>query len=202
MRKKFNNTFPAAALMLLAAAPAALADVQVFGNDERDDWFDAVGGAANVSTVGFAGFPDNTRVVDQWSHLGVTFPGFDVTSGPDHGSFPQDGWGLQGFEEVNVVFDDPMQWFALDYLGGLILEFYSNESLLFTHSFSTPDIVGFEGVISDDSFDHVRITDPISHTVFFDDLHFGPPIPVPGAVGALAPFAVLMCTRSSRRRRL
>jgi len=57
----------------LAFVPASLADLTEFGNEERDAWFDAAGGEANVTTIGFTGYSDGTPLNDQYQEIGVTF---------------------------------------------------------------------------------------------------------------------------------
>jgi len=182
------------------AADAASADVIEYGNDDRDQWFMDVGGSSHVSTVDFTGFDDFTPIDDQWAHLGVNFSGFVVTVGPDPLGFPNDSWGARGEPDINITFDEPMQWVATDVRGTLQIELYSNDTLFHTSQIFFPDgpAGGFGGLVSDVPFDFVRIFDPLDSLVFIDDLHFGPPIPAPAS---LAPFALLLCARSRRNRR-
>jgi MYXO-CTERM domain-containing protein len=52
--------------------------------------------------------------------------------------------------------------------------------------------------VSPQPFDEIRITDPVGSQVSIDDLHFGPPIPAPGALGLFG-FALLGAHRCRRR---
>jgi len=179
--------------VLLFAAHAAGA-LQEFEN--KADWEAAVG---DFSTVDFSGYPDNTPINDQWSHLGITFTDFNVVSGPAPIVFPEDGWGLQGFIEIHFEFDTPMSYIAADFPGAIAFDLYLDDELVGT----TGELGGsgfglFGGAVSDEMIDRVRIYDPNDDAVALDDLRFGPPIPAPGA---LAPFALLLGARSRRRRR-
>jgi len=197
-----NNALSTVAGIVLLSQ-VANAGVVEYRNDDRDDWFIDVGGTDNVSVVDFTGFDDFTPITDQWAHLGVNFSssGFVVTSGPGPVLFPNDSWGANGEPDINITFDEPMQWIATDFPGTLQFELYSNDTLFHTSQLFFPDGLagGFGGIVSDVPFDSVRIFDPLDSIVAIDDLFFGPPIPVPGAVGALAPLAMLMCARSRRR---
>jgi len=177
--------------VLLFAAHAAGA-LQEFEN--KADWEAAVG---DFSTVDFTGYPDNTPVTDQWSHLGITFTDFNVTSGPDHILYPEDGWGLQGFNDIHFEFDTPMSYIAADFPGAIAFELYQNDQLIaITEGFGGSGDGLFGGLISNQNFDRVRIYDPYDNAVFLDNLHFGPRIPAPSV---LAPLVALLRGRSRQR---
>jgi len=173
-------------LALLTAASVSNAGVVEFENEQRPDFFAAVGGEENVSTVDFTGFEDFTPITDQWAHLGVHFSGFVVTSGPGFVLFPNDGWGVRGEPDINVTFDEPINWIAADLPGQTEIELYADDQLIYA---STPLGLGgpgnFGGLISDQPFDRARFFSPGSHAEFLDDLFFGPPIPTPGALAVL-----------------
>jgi len=195
-----NTVFIPAALLTVLHAHDANADVVEYNTEDRDQWFADVGGPENVSTVDFTGFDDFTPVDDQWAHLGVHFSGFVVTSGFDDIAFPNDGWGLRGEPDINMTFDQPMQWIAADFPGDTVIELFSNDALIYKSSLLGSGGTGFfGGLVSDQPFDRARFSTPLAHMESIDDLHFGPPIPVPGAVGALAPFALLLAGGSRRR---
>ena len=181
----------------LLAGEFALGAVVEYRDADRDEWFTDVGGGANVSTVNFTGYPDFTPVTDQWAHLGVHFSGFVVTGGQSFFFYPNDGWGARGEPEINVSFDEPIRWIAADYPGELSFQLFSNDQLI--HTFHSPQIGGagrFAGLLSDQSFDRVRIFREKDDLVFLDDLFFGPPIPAPASI-----CMILVSITIPRRRR-
>jgi hypothetical protein len=179
---------------LILAAATASAGVVEYENEQRPDFFAAIGGEANASVVDFAGYPDSTPISDQWSHLGVHFSssGSIVTRGFDDFLFPNNGWGARGEPEIILDFDEPMQWIAADFPGTLAIELYSEDQLFYTSStLATGGVGNFGGLISDMPFDSARIFDPLDNILFMDDLHFGPVIAVP-TPGVLAVLALLL----------
>jgi len=187
-------------IIVIAAASPALADVIEYEDEERPDFFAAVGGEANVSVVDFLGYDDLTLVRDQWAHLGVHFSGVVVVSGKSFGGYPNDGWGVEGYPYINLAFDQPMQWIAADLPGVTMIELYSNDQLIYTSTRLGGGGPGnFGGLISDQPFDRVRFFDPFTDVDFLDDIFFGPPIAVP-APGALAVLGGLALVIGRRRR--
>jgi hypothetical protein len=115
--------------------------------------------------------------------------------------YPNDGWGCEGYPDINVTFDEPINWIAADFPGYTTVELYDNDELTYTSSiwgFGGPG--RFSGLVSDVAFDRVRFFEDGAHADFLDDLHFGPPIAVP-APSALCPLAFVICVFSRRRRR-
>jgi len=189
-------------LALTIVTAAAHADVTEYGNDERDQWFSDVGGGSNVSTVDFTGLPHFTPVTDQWANLGVEFSssfGVVLSLGPSPTLFPQDGFGVEAEPDIIATFDQPMNWIAADFPGTMIIELFSGSEMIYQSEFFGGSGAGhFGGLVSDESFDRAVIFDPFDSLVVMDDLHFGPPIPAPAS---LAPVAMMMCLRPTRRRR-
>jgi len=184
-------------MVLSSLATGASAEFQEFTT--RDGWFDAVGGAANVTTIDFDEFPLDTTITDQYQGLGVTWSGLNFIT---PSSFDPDGGLLRMFNGNDIFFDKPITYFGADIASTVEYKVYSGDTLLYeSQIFGNPSDEDFGGIVSDEPFDRIHVRDPADSLAIFFDMHFGPPIPVPGAVGALAPFAVLMCTRSSRRRR-
>jgi len=168
-------------ILIVSAASAEFVEFT-----EKDEWIDAVG---DFTTIDFTGFEDNTPIVDQYADLGVTFPGFDVISGETFFLFPNDGWGLQGFDEINVELDQPINYIAMESPGKFAFELYVNDELIHTtqeFGFGSTGPAIFGGLKSDRPFDRLRIIDPNDPAVSLDDLFFGPPIPAPGVLGLFA----------------
>jgi len=183
---------------VLSLSRPASAGVVEFEDEQRPDFFAAVGGEGNVSTVDFTGFEDFTPITDQWAHLGVHFSGFVVTTGFDDFLYPNDGWGARGEPDITVTFDEPINWVAADMPGSLNIELYKDDQLIYSSSNLSHGGTGnFGGLISDQPFDQARLFRDNVFLVAMDDLHFGPPIPTPG-VGA--PLVLTLFARRRRRR--
>jgi len=181
-------------IALLSLAASTSAEFQEFTT--HDGWFDSVGGASNVMTIDFNEFPVNTTVTDHYQNLGVTFSGLNFISPSDYDS---DGGLLRIFNGNDIFFDEPITYFGADIIGTVEYELYSGDTLLHESQwFGNPSSEDFGGIISDVPFDRIHVRDPGDSLAIFWDMHFGPPIPAPGA---LAPFALLFCASPKRRRR-
>jgi MYXO-CTERM domain-containing protein len=181
-------------VVLLILVPPAPAEVIEY--DEKSEWIDAVG---EFSTIGFSDLPNGTWVFEQYAHLGAHFvDGADIIRCCDPNLFPEDGAGLDGNTEVHVVFDEPLTYLAVDYPGYVRFALFDDGELIYENNwFGHGQIGQFAGVVSSGPFNEMRLTDPIAYEVFIDDLHFGPPIPAPGA---LALFALTLIGSTRRRR--
>ena len=184
--------------LLATVGLEARADLLEFGDFQ--EWSDAVGG--DFTTIDFTGFPDATFITDQYEDLGVLFlDGDDNVFCCDDITYPNDGSGLDGNSAIELEFTQPMSWIAADFPGGLAFELYFEGELIAESTFFAGGGVGFfAGIISDQPFDRATLFDWIDGFVFLDDLHFGPPIPAPGALPLLGGAALLL-GRLRRRRR-
>jgi MYXO-CTERM domain-containing protein len=187
--------------IVIASSLVGLSCAQAIGEviefEEKADWIDSVG---EFTTIGFNDLPDGTWVFEQYAHLGAHFvDGADIVLCCSEVVFPEDGAGLDGNSEIRVTFDMPLWYVAIDYPGTAQFELFDGGELIYTSSpFYGDDLSGnFAGLLSTEMFDEVRITDPVGSEVVLDDLHFGPPIPAPGALSLLA----LGFIGSTRRRR-
>lgn len=179
--------------MLVVVASRAHATVTQYSNNSAA-WESAVG---DFTTIDFTGYPQGTFITNQYEALGILFTdGQDVIS--QAGSYHNDGWGLTGaFQSISVAFDSPQSWIGVHFPGIVQFKLYNEGQLLYTSSeFDPPGIFGFAGLASTVPFDAATIFDP-SGNVNIDDLHFGPPIPGPGALTLLTLAALSM--RSRRR---
>jgi hypothetical protein len=148
---------------------------EVVEYEDKEAWEIAAG---QFSTIGFADLPDGTWVTEQYAHLGVHFvDGWDQVI---HGeSFLEDGAGLAGGEQIDLVFDGPMYSLAADFPGYLTIDLYNEGEVFYTSSeLGFGGLGNFGGLVSTDSFDRAVLRDPPGN-VFVDDIHFGPPIPAP-----------------------
>jgi MYXO-CTERM domain-containing protein len=180
------------AVTITGACSSAAAEVIEF--EDRDEW-EAVVGA--FTTIDFTGFPEWTIITDQYADLGILF-----TDGNDRiRHFPDfvDGAGLGGgsFDDIEVSFDIPQYWIAIDFVGLAQFELFRDGELIYTSYVFDDNPSTFAGLFSTEPFDAAIIEDPSDATVAVDNLHFGPPIPAPGALSLLA----LGFIESTRRRR-
>jgi len=181
-------------IAFLSPVPSAAGAFQEFTT--HDGWFDAVGGSANVSTIDFDEFPINTTITDHYHNYGVTFSGLNFVS---PSILDPDKRTLRMFNGNDIFFDEPIKYFGADIGGTVEYKVYSGDTLLHeSQIFGAPSEEIFGGIVSDVPFDRIHVRDPLDNLAIFWDMHFGPPIPAPGA---LAPLALFVCVRSGRRRR-
>ena len=194
MRPRTGKTIRllAAALITSAAVEAAQAGVMEF--TDKDAWIAAVG---RSTTVDFVGFLVGTFITEQYAGLGIHFTdGNDSIPPFDPITFPNDGWGLDGNGNINVSFDSPQLWIAVDYPGFMQIELFWQGQLFYSSNRFLPGGVGnFAGLLSTNLFDAAVLMDvPIDSEAEIDDLHFG--VPSPGVIA----FLVLGGLRGRRRR--
>ena len=159
---------------------------------DKEEWETAAG---SWSTADFTGFPDNTPIDEQYAYLGVHFvDGYDfVVLGT---SYPNDGAGLDGNELVDLIFDAPMYSIAADFPGFLAVDLYFEGEFFYRSSYFGGSGIGwFGGLVSTEPFDSAVISD-YDDNVAIDDLHFGPPIPVPSVLCIVS--AALIAARRRR----
>ncbi|HRP63258.1 MAG TPA: hypothetical protein PK400_08200 [Phycisphaerales bacterium] len=158
-------------------------------------WQAAVG---SYSTIDFTGFAHGTTLNTQYAEShGVTFIG---TNNIVHtSSFLNDGEGVRGQPESRFVFSTPRHSVAVDFPGQAIYKLYYSGVLVYTSNPHWAPVGGggFYGLVSDTLFDEVVVYRNTGNPAFYDDLHFGPPIPAPGALGVFA-LAAFGCRRRRR----
>jgi len=177
----------------LTVSWSAWAAVQEFTN--KSAWQVA---ADPFTTIGFANLPANTLITDQYADEGVLFTdGFDLVM--YNTGFLNDGAGVNAApHEIWLAFTSPMASIGCDYPGSLKFYLYLDDALIYTSTTFAPGGIGnFAGLVSTQPFNRALIRDPFGDT-FIDDLHFGPPIPGPGAAALIC---ALFALRFSRRRR-
>jgi len=164
--------------------------------ENRSTWETAAG---PYSTINFTELPVLTWITNQYSALGVRF-----TDGSDQiiqnfNGFA-DGRGLNGaFDETTLVFDSPMTTIAMEFPGLVGLKLYANGTLFYSSfSYGNTPHGNFVGFVSTLPFDKAIIYGP-GGGLFVDTLHFGPPLPGPGAL-ALVGGAALACHQRRRPR--
>ena len=163
--------------------------------DGQEGWLDAVG---RFTTIDFVGFPENTILTDQYIEQGLLF-----TDGNDRinfgGAYVNDLWGVDGNGDINVAFDTPQLWIAVDFPGSMAFQLFRDGQLLYTSTLWTPGGLGhFFGIVSSEPFDAARIIDPLGEAEI-DDLHFG--APAPGVLWAFGIGVIGLGRRSRPRER-
>ena len=182
----------AVAALICASALPAHAGVIEF--TDRAEWEAAVG---QFSTIDFTGFPKGTTITDQYADLGVFFADGNDFIRMGEFLFPNDGWGLGGgfFDDIELSFDTPQFWIAVNYPGNIQLGLLREGVLIYTSTVFSDILGNFAGLLSTQPFDAALISDPSDDAVFIDDLHFG--VPAPGGLCLLALAAIC----HGRRRR-
>jgi hypothetical protein len=184
---------------VIVTGTCANAEVIEFEDGQNEEWESAVG---DFTTIPFTEYPFGTIITDQYSNLGAHFVNGGVIVEPDWDAFPEDGAGLTGppFSPIWLSFDQPMTHIAVDFPDEIVFYLFSDGELIYTSDeFGLPGSAGhFAGLHSADAFDEVWLWTEEEFSPYIDNLHFGPPIPAPGALALLA-FGVLSA-RSGRRR--
>ncbi len=183
MRPRTGKTIGLFATALIASLSVGSAYGGVMEFTDKDAWIAAVG---RFTTVDFVGFLPGTFITEQYAGLGIHFTdGNDSIPPFGRFVFPNDGWGLDGNGDINVSFDSPQLWIAVDYPGGIQFELLWQGQLIYSSSpFSPGGLGNFAGLLSTELFDAARLIDPIGSEAEIDDLHFG--VPSPGVIALLA----------------
>ncbi len=181
----------AVAALTCASVLPAHAGVTEF--TDMAEWEAAVG---VFTTIDFTGWPEFTIITDQYQDLGVLF-----SDGNDtilfSNAFQNDGVGLGGtVDDIELSFDAPQLWIAVNYPGNIQLELFRNNKLIHVSSVFSDILGDFAGLLSTEPFDVALISDPSDDAVFIDDLHFG--VPAPPTLAVLAFGAVVTCRRRRR----
>jgi hypothetical protein len=178
-------------------ASAAGAQVTVYQNNGFAAWSAASG---NFATVDFTGFPVNTFITNQYSSLGVVFTNF---GGPEvvwpfaPQAFPQDGYGVDGNEGIEMLFTQPMHSIATHSPGIWRMQLFNGNQMFFQSPWmggQNPNFFG--GLTSVQSFDRVRFVSFPGDDVAADNIYFST---VPGPAAGV----VIVCGAlfGGRRRR-
>jgi len=151
------------------------------------------------STITFSELPPLTWLSDQYAVLGVHFTDGSDQVYSNSNIFLTDGVGLNGaFDETTLEFKMPITSLAMLFPGYLHVKLYLDGALIFSSfEFGHSGAGNFAGIISSQPFDEAYIYDAGSGLVV-DNLYFGPPVPVPGAL-ALVGVAALACHPRRRR---
>jgi hypothetical protein len=185
-----------AALAALAVTPAARADLTFF-DDDRAGWEAAT---SEFWTIDFVGLDHHMTIGETFANLGVHFVGDPDTVGYDEQLYPRDGVGIDANHSLHLVLDYAITEFAFDYTGPQYVSlFYEGERIATEwHGYvSHGGYDNFFGLVSTEPFDEIVLLEPsMWGSVNVDDLHFGLPIPAPGAISILT----LAALGRSRRR--
>jgi hypothetical protein len=160
------------------------ANAAVVEYEQKSAWVSAV---ADYTTINFTGYPANTIITTQYAFLGTIFTDETDRINLSSNAYPNDGAGLYGaLNEIHIAFSEPMTHIAVEFPGTVQYRLYWKGQLTYSSSVFVHVGAGFfAGLVSDQPFDAAVILDP-GGDVFIDDLHFGPPIPTPGALALLA----------------
>jgi hypothetical protein len=181
------------------AARATEGALVLYDDDQRDQWFADAGVIGVIETITFTEYPIGPLTTQYEESHGMveTSPGLVQIFGSSLG-FPLDGRGMLALASDAVLeFDRPMHALAVDFPGSFIVELYSNDVLLGSWVTGPGGFGQFEGVISTDPFNRVRMWD-VDSDLAVDDLHF---VAVPAPPILLAFAGGLALLGRGRRRR-
>ena len=142
---------------------------------------------------------------DQYTPVGASFlDGTDQVL--SNTLFVADQLGAAGWGDFTLGFSALQAHLGVEFPGELRIELYSGEvspgNLIWSGDFGGPDTTGnFAGVIPEDAFDYVVLSDPGDSYAFIDNLHYV--VPEPGALALLGLGALGVIRRggSAGRRR-
>ncbi|MFO0873765.1 MAG: hypothetical protein U0575_07300 [Phycisphaerales bacterium] len=167
-----------------------------------DNFAGWTGGVGTNTTIGFTGLPSGTFLDTQYQDLGVTFTeGNDVVNCCSFVVYPLDGAGLNGnTDTITMLFDTPQTWLGVSYPGGLQIDLYSGNALVYSSGQQLCCGNGygfFGGVVGTETFDRVVLSDWQDGYVFIDSVFFGSSVPTPATL-----LPLLWVTMIGRRRRV
>ncbi len=157
------------ALLYIALSHTSTADVLEL--TDKEVWIDVVG---KFTTIDFTGFEDGTFITDQYADFGLLF-----TDGNDNihhtCSYVNDCRGLDGNQAIDLVFDTPQTYIAVDHPGSVQFELFNKGKLVYTSSSMGLGGSGhFSGLVLTQPFDAAILSrESKGSQVFIDDLHFG-----------------------------
>ena len=154
--------------------------------------------AGPFHTIDFTDFPHGTLVTDQYRDLGVLFTGpFDDDVIIESATFALDGFGLQAqsavMSEFILEFDAPQFEFGVHFPSSILIEAFNDGEQVFIDDFFGG---GFAGIVTDISFDSIRLASGGGSQANIDNIYFT--IPAPGPIALLGISALV---GTGRRRR-
>jgi len=155
---------------MLLAALLLLAPGQFTEYTLRPQWEAATG---SVQTADFQGFASGTTITDQYAALGMTF-----TQGDEYvrisANYSRDNHGIDGNGDVEISFSSPQNAIGCDFPGGMQLDLYSGPNLIYSSNvFGGVGIIGFAGIVAQQNFDRVVISDWTDSFAHLDDVSIG-----------------------------
>lgn len=175
----------------------ALAGVTLY-TDNFAAWQGATG---TYSTCDFIGFPVNTQITTQYSELGAIFTpyqGPNIVGPYSPEGFLEDGYGIDGNGDVEILFDAPMHSLAAHAPGSWRYQLFSGNTMIYQSVFVGGGGAGFfAGLVSTEAFTKIRFDTFDFDDVYIDNAYFST-APGPGVVG-LGVVGLALARRSRRR---
>jgi len=140
----------------------------------------------SFTTLDFTELAHGEFITDQYADLGVTFTGTAV--GWHHPLFLTDGHGIRSWTRnvIEAQFDVPRTELAVEFVGVVWVLLYLGDEFVAETVMSQLFNGPFVGIVSTMPFDRVEMLDPGLGVALIDNIHFGAPIPAPGALGLIA----------------
>lgn len=159
------------------------------------------GATGSYSTCDFVGFPVNTQITTQYSELGAIFTpyqGPNIVGPYSPEGFLEDGYGIDGNGDVEILFDTPMHSLAAHAPGSWRYQLFSGNTMIYQSVYVGGAGVGFfAGLVSTEGFTKIRFDTFDFDDVYIDNVYFST-APGPGAVG-LGVVDLALARRSRRR---
>jgi hypothetical protein len=184
---------------LVASVVVSSSSAQVIQYD--DDFAGWSAAAGPYTTIDFVGFPVNTFITTQYSHLGAVFTNFggpEVVRPFSMFAYPQDGYGVDGNFGIEILFSEPMRAVGMHAPGFFEIQLFSGDEMIFdsTVLFGGQGPNFFGGVASVQTFDRMRFVSGPVDDVYTDNIYFST---VPGPAVGVVIFCGALVGRRRRR---
>ncbi len=159
------------------------------------------GATGSYSTCDFVGFPVNTQITTQYSELGAIFTPFqgpNIVQPYSDFIFPEDGYGIDGNGDVEILFDTPMHSLAAHAPGSWRYQLFSGDTMFHQSVYVGGGGAGFfAGLVSTQAFTKIRFDTFDFDDVYIDNVYFSA---APGPGGAGLGLVGLVLAKWTRRR--
>ena len=127
----------------------------------------------SVQTADFQGFPSGTTISDQYVPIGMVFTQINEIVRVS-ANYSRDNHGVDGNGDVEIRFLTPQNAIGCDFPGSLQIDLYSGPNLIYSSNiFGGVGIITFAGIVAQQNFDRVVISDWTDSFAHLDDVSIG-----------------------------